>query len=70
MAPEPSEIILTLEQITEPETGIWCDRCNLPSVVRCLMALRDGDKLLHVGTHERCMDCPDENVMMDGKSGS
>lgn len=63
-----SEIVLTMEWVTEPERGIWCDGCSLPSVVRGIMALRQGDKLLHVGSYERCMgNCPDENVMMEGR---
>lgn len=62
--PKP-EIILTLEAITEPETGGWCPKCAKPSVVSCIMALMDGDRLLHVGSHERCMDCPDECVSSD-----
>lgn len=65
MAPE-REYVIHLESIGEPETGLWCDRCLKPSVVRLTTAWTHGERLISIGTMERCTDCPDECELAEG----
>jgi hypothetical protein len=58
--------VVRIEAISEPEKGIWCDGCSLPSRVRILMAAMNGDRILHIGSYERCLgNCPESPAFED-----
>ncbi len=60
-------VVLRFEAVTEPESGIWCDGCALPSIVRVLVAVLSQDRIIHIGPYERCYgNCPDENILVEG----
>lgn len=57
-------IVLRIEAVTEPETGIWCSTCALPSIVRMTMAVLSGDHIVHIAPYERCTSCPEESILL------
>lgn len=59
------EYVVHMESIGELETGLWCDRCLKPSVARLTMAMTHESRILHIGTMERCTDCPEECISSD-----
>ena len=64
MSPPPSYFEVRLERVTEPTTGLWCERCLLPSVVEFQMAMMHGDRILHIGPYSRCSSgCDDGSVL-------
>lgn len=50
--------------VDEPELGIWCDSCALPSIVRVRMLLAVATTLDVRGTAtiEHCYECDDQTM--------
>lgn len=48
-------------------TGIWCDDCRLPSVVRIPMLMMSGDGICPAGDLITCVKCDD--LIEDGDDG-
>jgi hypothetical protein len=46
----------------EPETGLWCDRCNLPSLVRFPLYLTSEEGSSPCGVGWTCPGCDDGEV--------
>lgn len=42
--------------VLELETGVWCDRCALPSMVVVTYTLEVGSRL-SIGSKTACRDC-------------
>lgn len=40
-----------------PETGLWCARCLLPSVIKVALFVLEEDGPRQIGTHTDCRDC-------------
>jgi hypothetical protein len=49
-------LIFVLERLGDPITGLWCDRCALPSGVEIPYSL-SGAGCVSVGVLRRCEDC-------------
>jgi hypothetical protein len=43
----------------EPVTGLWCDRCALPSAVEALFLVEDDLGVVPLGCTVRVRVCPD-----------
>ena len=75
-------IDISHERIGEPETGVWCPTCALPSALKVAMALivlphgadlTTADPYIQVATMFACPGCgtthqlPDHPVMVDNR---
>lgn len=43
--------------VGEPETGLWCDTCLLPSMIAVPVMATCGNSIILVAVHRRCADC-------------
>lgn len=53
--PQASEMVLTVDE-GHVETGLWCDRCSLPSGWRAPLLTLTGQGVRTIGTISRCYD--------------
>ena len=54
--PLPRSVVIQT-QVGEPETGLWCDTCLLPSMVAVPVITTCGSRILSVAVYRRCADC-------------
>jgi hypothetical protein len=45
----------------EPETGLWCGRCLLPSLIRVPLLALGAAGVTRLGTAEGCPGCLEES---------
>lgn len=50
-------ITVNIVTFGEPETGIWCDDCMLPSMIRIRLVGQSGMSVLDFGKHDYCDEC-------------
>lgn len=48
---------VTMVQFGQPETGVWCDTCLLPSQVRFRFSVIAGMSVLSELTCTKCHEC-------------
>ena len=51
------EVALWATKYGETETGVWCERCALPSAVRIVGVVGSGDSVLVTVTSTGCPEC-------------
>jgi hypothetical protein len=53
-----AEIVQVIKvTVGEPETGLWCDDCLLPSVVAIPVVAMCGSRILSLTVFRECADC-------------
>jgi hypothetical protein len=54
------EVVVHLIPFGEPETGLWCDRCSRPSLIRQRIAVQSGMRVTFTPPMELCTDCDED----------
>lgn len=51
------------------QVGLWCDECQLPSVVRFPILFMSENGISPAGVVDRCMECDEHEEDEDGDDG-
>jgi hypothetical protein len=55
--PRAAYVLVAVEDFGEPETGLWCEHCQLPSGIEAPYMLMLDGKPDHLFRFRACLDC-------------
>lgn len=59
LAPDGGSVTVTITP-GEPETGLWCGACQLPSLIRVALYCFSKTGVTQLGTAEGCPGCMED----------
>lgn len=61
----PTTIQINVIVFGEPESGLWCDDCALPSAIRVRLVGQHGMSVMEMGTFVSCIECESAQAFHD-----
>lgn len=52
-----TEVVVTCEMVMEPEAGLWCDSCCLPSAISVRAFITSATRIFGEMIIAKCVDC-------------